>query len=259
MVSFYFDRAGNMLQRTPLGMLRSLLQQYYKMSQTARDIILSAFDEKVSTFGEADNAWSWQVAELEELLVDVVSLSTSGRETVLLVDALDEAGEDVEIAGSTAQKLVSYLHRLGNNARENGALLKICISCQHYANVNVGRSLQIVVEDENEIALRSFVSQELREHVEEWEEQSKDGRRALVDMLVAKANRQFLWASIRVPMVVKSLNDGTHSLETVSELLESGSSKLSDLYKSVLTFNVSSTCKRFIFCVGCYWLRGHCN
>lgn len=156
-------------------------------------------------------------------------------EIILLVDALDEVFE--EEGEKVAEQIIGFFHRLNNLGAEGR--VKICFSSRHYPKVHVRTALQITVEDHNEEALGLFVKNELSEHVEGWdEENSEEERTGLVNLIVQRANRQFLWASIRVPMVAECLNSGSHSLGTVYRVLEGESDKLSDLYQKILAANL---------------------
>src|SRR6266536_1534239 len=70
-LNFFFHGNGTTLQKSPLGMFRSLLHQLYKQSLEARIIILRAFDEK-KCYGDAGKDWEWRVNELRDLFSDAV-------------------------------------------------------------------------------------------------------------------------------------------------------------------------------------------
>lgn len=228
-----------MLQKSQLGMFRSLLRQIYRRSMIARDMILKIFEEKLKAGGKPGEAWSWQINEVETLLFNTIAAASQQTEIYIVIDALDEAMDENTDFDKTAQRLISYFQRLIAHTAEMNGRLKICISCRHYPNVNVGSALRIVVEDENEETLQSFILDRLSSNVIDWRDQSGETCMELVRMVVRKANRQFLWASIRIPMIVEGLNDGTHSYSTIYEVLETESSILSELYESILTTIVS--------------------
>jgi hypothetical protein len=169
------------------------------------------------------------------------------REVVILVDALDEAVEEGGV--KAAERLVGYFHRLNDRVVTERGNAKICISCRHYPEVAVGTAMQIWVEKENGRDLWTFVLDQLELHVSGWNRESESVRFGLVKAIVQKAAGQFQWASIRVPEVVKSLNDGSHSFAGIHEVLESESNELSALYEEILSshIEISMRAKAFVF------------
>lgn len=238
-ISHFFDRNGHSLQKSKLGMFRSLLHQMYRKSVHGRDMILKVFQEKRRIAGEPVKDWDWQLAELEALFSDVVVVASQQTEVIILIDALDEAFGDESGIRRTAQHLVGYLNMLKEKAEKSNGYVKICISCRNYPGINTSDALELVAEEENEDSIRTFVTDALRMYVEDWTCEPERVRSALIEMIVQKANRQFLWVNIRVPMVIAGLNDGTHSFDSIHRVLEAESSTLYDLYESVLTVNVS--------------------
>jgi ankyrin repeat protein len=231
-LDFFFHGNGTTLQRSPLGMFRSLLLQLYRQSLEARTIVFRAFDEK-KAYGEVGRAWEWRVNELRDLFFDAVVVVTRLTEVTILVDALDEAVD--EEGSKVAEELVDYFYRLNDHAAARTGHMKICISCRHYPNVAVGNGLQIWVERENGADLETFVRDQLENHVSDWDHEPLHLRNALRATIVEKAGGQFQWARIRVPEVAKSLNDGLRSFEELNELIGAESSKLSTLYEKILS------------------------
>jgi hypothetical protein len=109
-LDFFFHSRGSELQKSPLGMLRCLLNQLYIQSAPIRGPIRTAYKEKQTQFGSAGRIWQWQQRELEELLIEAVEEAAQSRRLIIFVDALDEAGKD---AANTA----NYFHQLDERLR----------------------------------------------------------------------------------------------------------------------------------------------
>ncbi len=214
-------------------MFRCLLYQLYKQSVNARRAILTAFQEKEQEFGRYGEKWEWSADELALLFEDAVaSQPPKGRAITIFVDALDEAvDEDGNRAGP---QLIGYFHRLTYRIANTGGRTRICVSCRHYPVVSATMGLEICVENENAKDLAVYVRDELRTRVDCWDQYPAKERDAFEEALARKAGGVFLWAHLRLPKVIKTLNDGSSSLPDLLLLLESESNELFAMYKSIL-------------------------
>ena len=236
-LSFFFHGNGTSLQKSQLGMLRSLLHQLYKWSRSARQAIFSAYGDKVKEFGEFGRNWEWQVEELRRLLSQVLRLKPlRGEEIAIFVDALDEASDqgDPLVAG----ELVGYFHELNDSIVAAGGSTRICIACRHYPTVAANQGLVINVEEWNERDLVKYVAYQLKVGIEGWHLEDEGERRALERAIVKKAEGVFLWARLRVPKIVKSLNDGACSMANAPSLLEDESNELFAQYQEILSSDI---------------------
>ena len=58
-LDFFFTARGTELQRTPLGMLRSLVNQMFAQDSKIRPQVRAAYRERRERFGYAESQWSW--------------------------------------------------------------------------------------------------------------------------------------------------------------------------------------------------------
>ncbi|KAG4439950.1 hypothetical protein IFR05_004576 [Cadophora sp. M221] len=238
-ISFFFHGNGTSLQKSQLGMFRSLIHQLYKWSPSARKLIFAAYDDKVKECGEYGKQWEWQVEELRRLLSEILSLKPlRGEEIIIFVDALDEVSDqgDMLVAG----ELVGYFHELNDMIVATGRTTRICISCRHYPTVAANQGLVINVEEWNARDVARYVEYQLRIGVEGWGFEDEGARRALEHAIVKKAQGVFLWARLRVPKIVKNLNDGVCSLVKAPGLLEDESNELFTQYEAILSNDISA-------------------
>jgi hypothetical protein len=149
-LDFFFHGRGTALQKTPIGMFRSLLHQLYAKVPLVRSSVRAAFKEKRG-FGEAGTGWEWQRKELEDHFSNAVIRAAKSRAITIFVDALDEAGSD------TASELAVYFHDLNDRLAAGKGAARICISCRHYPIVAANTSLDIRVEDENHNDIAKYV------------------------------------------------------------------------------------------------------
>ncbi|KAK8029449.1 hypothetical protein PG993_010740 [Apiospora rasikravindrae] len=88
-VSHFFNAQGETLEKTPLGMLRSIVYQLLQNDNALSDRFAPSLREKQRTSREGD--WQWRPSELKGLIRSVVQQPRS--RPLFLVDALDECDE----------------------------------------------------------------------------------------------------------------------------------------------------------------------
>jgi ankyrin repeat domain-containing protein 50 len=227
-LEFFFHGRGTTLQKTPIGMFRSLLHQLFTKTDSVRGPIRKAFQEK-KVFGEPGKGWEWQLKELQDLFFNGVTDVAKIQAITLFVDALDEAGSEV------AEELVAYFHSLNDRLISSNGAARICISCRHYPVVALIPGLEIYVENENYKDISTFVHEQLNLRFLAWEKDSTsiNACRALEDAIVKKASGVFQWASLIVPMVARWFNDG-ESLEKIHQMLARVPKELGAVYEHIL-------------------------
>ena len=153
-LDFFFTGQGLELQKTPLGMLRSLLHQLYSQDTNIRPKIREVFEEKRAGSAPNEQDIQWQPRELKNLFIETVLLSARSRKIVIFIDALDEAGQ------GASQDIGSYFHNLDTRTGKEGITVKACISCRHYPMADIGSGPKIWVEKHNkaDIAVLSTMS-----------------------------------------------------------------------------------------------------
>ncbi|TVY23462.1 Ankyrin repeat domain-containing protein [Lachnellula hyalina] len=234
-LDFFFFNRGEALQKSPLGMYRTLLHQLYRKSGIARNMILEVYEEKQKAFGEE---WIWQVSDLKALAKNVVTEVARKKEVMIFVDALDEAVD--EAGEKAAPSLLEFFHDLnGCAAADEGCLggVKICVSCRPYpvlgSNVD-----EIFVEHHNKDDMERYVREKLSTGILGWEKEPQNVHRNLVDVIVETSRGVFLWTSLQVPKVIRRLNDGEVSFEQINPVIAAESSELYDLYQNILQNDV---------------------
>ncbi|TVY14174.1 Ankyrin repeat domain-containing protein [Lachnellula arida] len=234
-LDFFFFNRGGALQKSPLGMYRTLLYQLYRKSGLARDMILEMYEEKRKAFGEV---WEWQVSDLKSLAKDVVREVAKKKEVIIFVDALDEA---VDEAGErAAPSLLEFFHDLNEHAAaDEGCLggVKICVSCRPYPVLGWDTD-EICVEQHNKGDMERYVRERLSTGLTGWGEEPEDAQRSLVDVIVETSRGVFLWTSLQVPKVIRSLNDGEVSFQQIKPIIAAESSELYELYENILRNDV---------------------
>ncbi|XMA11951.1 hypothetical protein WAI453_004742 [Rhynchosporium graminicola] len=232
-LSFFFNANGTLLQRSELGMLRSLTHQLYRLSPAARHIIFRTFKEKTQEFGEYYQHWEWNTEDLRALLLDILCMKPRrGEEIVIFIDALDEAdGQDDPLL---AGRLVEYFHGLSDRMLGTGSTTKMIISCRHYPVIATNLGMVINIEEGNTEDIAVYAEDQLRNGVQGWAQEQEIARKALEQAIVTKAEGVFLWVRLRLPKIIKSLNDGAWTLRRAPQLLQAESNELFTQYEDIL-------------------------
>ncbi|PMD17187.1 hypothetical protein NA56DRAFT_532483, partial [Hyaloscypha hepaticicola] len=221
-LEFFFHGRGTLLQKTPIGMFRSLLHQIYDKVPAVQPPVLAAFREK-KKIGEPGLGWEWQRNELQELFSHAFVHAAESRPVTLFVDALDEAGAD------TASELAEYFHELSKLVVDSRTT-KICISCRHYPIASSNISLKIHVEDENHDDIAKYVEEKLDTERPTF---SAEQYQALKETVVTRASGSFMWARLIIAMIVRSIREG-ESLALINDELCKVPSDLGEVYEHIL-------------------------
>ncbi|KAJ5910508.1 hypothetical protein N7504_005151 [Penicillium tannophilum] len=225
-LDFYFTARGTELQRTPLGMFRSLLNQIYERDTTVRSQVRIVYEQRCRQFGFGELKWEWPRPVLEELLTGAILESASRQPVNVFVDALDEAGAE------SAQQLATYFHRLIDRAATKSSAVQICISCRHYPIIGNAQAIEIYVEDHNHEDIAAYINDTLADT--ELGDDPSQGKRELLRQLIQQANRVFQWAHLMMPLVKRKMLEG-ESFDDICRWLREIPTGLEDVYTYILS------------------------
>jgi ankyrin repeat protein len=218
LASFFFDAKGVPIQKTALGLYRSLLHQI--LSQDPELLIehTSIFTERCVNFGQYGPKWEWHVAELKGFLSTYLEQGSTRYPIRIYIDALDEAGVD------TAMELINDFVQLISDLPN----LYICFSCRNFPNLALDEGLTIRMEDENYSDIENYVHHELQR------EFSDDHRiDNFTEVIVDEAAGVFQWVII-VIRTVSQLHRNGRSDASILQKLQEIPTDLHELYDQVL-------------------------
>ena len=192
--AYFFHARGGMLEKNPLGMLRSIVFQLVDKDEGLYEHFVPIFREKRRIYGDADGSWQWQRRQLEDFLVSVVQRRRTQRPLLLLVDALDEC------ADGDIRDVVGLLESLSTHAAKAGTTLRICLSSRHYPHVSMKRKLELTVEGTpghcQDIA--TYLSERLIVRDDKIEAEIRE-----------RANGIFMWVVIVISLLNKAYTTAT--------------------------------------------------
>lgn len=211
-ISFFFHGRGTSLQKTPLGLFRSLLHQLaLRCSSVLRDIN-DVFLNKCKIEGEYGTQWEWNQNELQELLLSQIKEAAKTHIIKVYIDALDECGEEASI-------------HLVDVFQDMAIASTICFSCRHYPLIALKNGLEINIEANNANDVRTYVSNQL---------DKQNSLAELRDQIIEKASGNFQWVKIVTKIVIDWRKKGL-SPKSIHKKIASVPEELNQLYKEMLS------------------------
>jgi hypothetical protein len=149
-LGFFFNARGVEIERTPIGLCRTLLSQLLRQCPRLLCKLIPRYLEKKKTFGEKTS--HWQLSELQDFFHEAIS-SPNLPTIDVFIDALDECN------GDEVRRIVKPLNISASQALANGASLKMCWASRHYPHIRVDKVLELRLEDQNARDIEQYVRQ----------------------------------------------------------------------------------------------------
>ncbi|KAK5739471.1 hypothetical protein LTS12_025272 [Elasticomyces elasticus] len=222
LISFFFNARGDELEKSTVGMYRSLLLQILTKATDLQHVL----DEHQSSLGNQSQEQSWTVESLQELLTAAVEHLKS-RRVKCFIDALDECDEE------EVREMLIFFEELAEYALKAGTSVSICFASRHYPAVDIQQGGKLVLEDE------LGHGQDLVKYVQKHLGGDRDrAREEVIAQILEKANGVFMWVVLVVGILNKELlNSRMWMLEG---RLKKIPSRLSELFRDILRRDVAN-------------------
>lgn len=226
LAKFYFWNAGTSLQKSQLGLFRTLLWQCLSRMPSITPRVCPRRWALYKVFGyqafDATPNWSW--AELMESFSLILPLIGDSFNLALFIDGLDEFS-------GTHEKLIDFINLFRG---QQGS--KICISSRPW-NVFLDAfscNSSLKMEDLTSKDIQVFVKGRFdqKQGYRELEQIHPQDAQKLVNGIVMKAQGVFLWVSIVVNTLCEGLTEGDKFSDLQAEL-DRLPSDLEKLYSSI--------------------------
>ena len=222
LMTFFFNARGVQLQRTQLGLLRSLLYQLVIRTPALHSRFLEHCQHKSDARGNRKDQLTWRASELRSLLQVYTYQALRTSAIKIYIDALDECSDP------SADDVASFfIHLLSISATQGR--LQICITCRHYPIISSPGNFRLTVEEQNAEAIKLHVGEALKSLSIIW--QSEDMKAIKCDIL-EKASGVFQWVSIAL-RIATTLKDGRNP-QLIRKRIGELPSALDDLYTRIL-------------------------
>ncbi|KAK8093000.1 hypothetical protein PG999_014587 [Apiospora kogelbergensis] len=213
-ISFFFNARGDTLERSTVGMYRSLLLQLLEQQPSVQPVLELDQLRNRSSVG-------WSLELLKSLFEQAIQSLTS-TPVVCFIDALDECPE------SEVREMVSSFSHLGRVAVSAGQQFKVCFSSRHYPHITIDKKLELVLEQDEGHGedISNYVASELRI----GETRLADEIRHTVQ---TKSSGIFMWVVLVVRILNKEYDSG--QIHKLRRRLKEIPDDLHDLFRDILT------------------------
>lgn len=214
-LSFFFNARGHTMERSVLGIYRSLV---YQLLTAFPDLQALLRDPRLSSHISLGFP---SLETLRDILEKAVSL-LADRSFIAFVDALDECNED------EVRDMVGHFEELCQKGLRTNTKFRVCFSSRHYPYVQLKRGIRILLEASNghKSDLKTYIREKLQtkqnipgEHI----------RQSIFD----KAAGTFMWVVLVIDILNKELNRGR--VFDVERRLQRFPTKLNSLLRDICT------------------------
>ncbi|KAK4449170.1 hypothetical protein QBC34DRAFT_406129 [Podospora aff. communis PSN243] len=215
--SFFFNARGGDLERSTLGMYRSLLFQILEQDPNLQDVLAeltplrNAFARKIPI--------KWNVETLQEVF-EVVVKNLNQKPLVCFVDALDECDE-YEI-----RDMMSFFERMGCSMDRTA--FRVCFASRHYPQITICKALHLVLEGQvgHDGDIVHYLSSELKIG------ESKLAKSIRLEVQ-EKATGVFMWVVLVTRILNREYDSG--NIHSLRKMLKSIPKDLHALFREILT------------------------
>ncbi|KAE8359627.1 hypothetical protein BDV27DRAFT_162459 [Aspergillus caelatus] len=137
-IAFFLNARGGILEKSTLGMYRSLLLQLLQGLPELQDVVES-LDLTMSTRNGVPHRW---VIELLKELFEQAVQRLGQRRLICFIDAVDECAE-YEI-----RDMVSFFQIIGEDTTSAGVQFHVCLSSRHYPHITIRKGITLVLEEQ---------------------------------------------------------------------------------------------------------------
>lgn len=218
-ISYFFNARGASLEKSTIGMYRSLLFQLLSDVPRLQEIL----DTKKAINSQAVSPDAWTAETLQLLFRRAIGKLEDQRLTCF-VDALDEC-EDNE---DQVREMVRFFEELGECATTKKTRFLVCFSSRHYPHITIDKCVRLILEDQQGHSedITRYIDSRLKVERSNVVEQIKS-------KMHEKAQGVFLWVVLVVPMLQKAYDHGR--VHALSKCLESLPKGLDELFEDILT------------------------
>ncbi|KAF5529012.1 Pfs NB-ARC ankyrin domain-containing protein [Fusarium mexicanum] len=220
-LSFFFNARGHDLEKSVLGLYRSVLLQLYTSEPDLKEGVNILAPTKLQSLIEI----GWQSKEpLRKVLEHSVAIRKSTSPIYLFIDALDECPQ------AQIREMLYFFELLTNKHCPNP--FRFCFASRPYPNISLFRCAILQFDDApghiDDIRLYTdFRSKSL--------DIGGPDADLLKDMICRKASGIFLWVVLVIPMLQQATDSGQgHSLSLLAKELDKIPEDLNEVFRRII-------------------------
>ncbi|KAI2464765.1 hypothetical protein F4781DRAFT_411720 [Annulohypoxylon bovei var. microspora] len=184
-LSFFFNARGEELEKSTIGLYRSLLLQLLKKQPGLQHIL-----DSISLGSQ------WSIESLEHLFEKAIC-SMEKASIFCFIDALDECEEQ------QIRHMLSFLRTIREQAASASTKLHICLASRHYPHITIEKGLNLVIEgrEEHQQDIANYIGTMLHIGHDRFAEKIRS-------QLQEKAAGVFMWVVLVVDILNKEYDRG---------------------------------------------------
>lgn len=216
-ISFFLNARGEDLEKSTIGMYRSLLLQLLEQLPHLQ----SVFESLGST--TRNSAYpQWSVEPLKRLFEQAILGLGTTLKLMCFIDALDECEE------RQIRDMVSFFESVGRLAVSHDITFNVCFSSRHYPYITISKGLSLTLEGQegHEQDIISYLDSELKIG------QSKAAEQIRLN-LKEKASGVFMWVVLVVRILRREYDHGR--MNALRKRLKEIPADLHRLFREILT------------------------
>ncbi|KAL3457948.1 hypothetical protein BJX64DRAFT_292612 [Aspergillus heterothallicus] len=233
---FYFWNPGSKIQKSRVGLLRSLL---FQLLHERPDLVAAVAPRRLlyySIAGTTALAPEWKWEELCEHLVSLVSrVHAGGSRVVLFIDGLDEYEDFIEDDLESIRKTDEMANFLMRLHEDHG--VKLCVSSRplNYFRDKFKECPSLAMQDLTQPDIDHYIEVRLgsSEAIQEIKSLEEEAVEQLIFDLKSKAQGVFLWVILVVEQLILTCQAEPH-MKAVRRVFDSLPEGLVRLYDAIL-------------------------
>jgi ankyrin repeat protein/nucleoside phosphorylase len=216
-IKFFFNARGDDLEKSVLGMYRSLL---FQLLEELPDLqhVFALLPPRLS---DDDTTYEWDLKNLQSLFGHAVE-RLGHRSLICFIDALDEC-EEVQV-----REMIEFFEYLGDYAVSSQVRLRTCFSSRHYPHISIEHGISLVLEDQegHKDDIATYVNSKLKGRGSKIFDEVRSS-------ICERSSGIFLWVVLVVQMMKKPFDNG--QIQVLKKRLNEIPDGLEELFDDILT------------------------
>lgn len=217
-VSFFFNARGDRLEKSTLGMYRSLLTQVLQKLPDLQPV-LDVLGAPVTT--QSATQYNWHIETVKDIFHAAVK-RLGRRRLICFIDALDECQDD------DVRDMVSFVNNLGQELVASQTPFYVCFSSRHYPHITIEESIELILEGQegHQQDITNYLHSELKIGQSKLAESIKEE-------ILQRASGIFLWVVLVVRILREEYDRG--GVHTLRQRLRDIPDGLHNLFRNIIT------------------------
>ncbi|KAI9705757.1 MAG: hypothetical protein M1820_005005 [Bogoriella megaspora] len=216
-LSFFFNARGNQLEKSTIGLYRSLLVQLRRSHPECERVL----DTITLTVRPRNDRFKTNGEMLKQMFAMAMQ-KLNHCDIIIIVDALDECDEN-EI-----RDMIAFFERLQEDVASENRKFRVLFSSRHYPHIKAKRSIKMTLEKQmgHFQDIDKYISTELKL---ERGQQAEKFRQEIRD----RASGIFMWVVLVIQILNKASDRG--QVHILQKKLQEIPDDLNELFRSILT------------------------